>query len=467
MNQIALAKLASPETNRVMVEDRPVHDWYRFVLSYPPHLVRTYLEKFGVGQNQTVLDPFCGTGTTLVETKKRGIASVGIEANPMAFFATNVKLNWLPSPQALQGEAEEIARVVREEYEAIGIADGDVDSDEPSLFANGIRRRQTKEKATLRRFDAEQDRLILTNSISSLPLHKTLVLHDAIVRMSSGRNRSHLRLALAKAVVFSISNLHFGPEVGVTKPKKDAPVLDSWLNAVTGITRDLRLVKKLPSAQSTVFRADARAVSELLQPKSIDVVITSPPYPNEKDYTRTTRLESVILGFLHDKASLRNLKREMLRSNTRGVYRLDDDDKWVADHPEVQRLATAIEARRLELGKTSGFERLYHRVTKLYFGGMARHFSELTSILRPGARLAYVVGDQASYLRVMIRTGTILADIAESLGYRVLNIDLFRTRLATATKEQLREEVVLLEWPGAQRNRGGSKATKKRDEKTN
>ena len=91
---------------------------------------------------------------------------------------------------------------------------------------------------------------------------------------------------------------------------------------------------------------------------------------------------------------------------------------------------------------------MYHRVTKLYFGGMARHFSELSNVLEPGARLAYVVGDQASYLRVMIRTGQILADIAESLGYRVLDIDLFRTRLATATKEQLREEVVLLEWPG-------------------
>ena len=462
MNQVTLAKLASPEKNRVMAEDRPVHDWYRFVLSYPPHLVRTYLEKLGVDQKQTVLDPFCGTGTTLVEAKKKGISSVGIEANPMAFFATNVKLNWLPSPPALQVEAERIASVVREEFKAVGIDDGD----EPGLFTNGTRTRRTRDKAELRCFGDAQERLILTNSISSLPLHKTLVLHDAIVRMSSGRNQSHLRLALAKAVVFSISNLHFGPEVGVTKPKKDAAVLDSWLNAVADISRDLRIVKKLPGAQSSVFRADARAVSKLLQPQSIDVVITSPPYPNEKDYTRTTRLESVILGFLHDKASLRNLKREMLRSNTRGVYRMDNDDEWVADHPEVQRLASAIEARRLELGKTSGFERLYHRVTKLYFGGMARHFSELTSILRPGARLAYVVGDQASYLRVMIRTGTILADIAESLGYRVRNIELFRTRLATATKEQLREEVVLLEWPGKPRSQSHGKGKKRREEKT-
>jgi len=71
---------------------------------------------------------------------------------------------------------------------------------------------------------------------------------------------------------------------------------------------------------------------------------------------------------------------------------------------------------------------------------MKRHLSDLTRVLKPGATLAYVVGDQASYLRVMIRTGELLAAIAESLGYEVIGIDLFRTRLATATRQQLREK---------------------------
>ena len=48
----------------------------------------------------------------------------------------------------------------------------------------------------------------------------------------------------------------------------------------------------------------------------------------------------------------------------------------------------------------------------------------------------------------MIRTGQLLASLAEQLGYEVVRIDLFRTRLATATREQLREEVAILRWPG-------------------
>lgn len=80
----ARRRSADSEPNKLYLEDRPVHEWYRYVLSFPPHLVRTYLDRYGVDERQRVLDPFCGTGTVLVECKKRGIPSIGIEANLMA-----------------------------------------------------------------------------------------------------------------------------------------------------------------------------------------------------------------------------------------------------------------------------------------------------------------------------------------------------------------------------------------------
>lgn len=156
-----------------------------------------------------------------------------------------------------------------------------------------------------------------------------------------------------------------------------------------------------------------------------------------------------MLGFIRTKQELQELKRgNLFRSNTRNVYKGDADDLQAAGSHEVQKLMRTIEARRIELGKTSGFERLYAKVTGLYFGGMARIFADLRQCLRPGARLAYVVGDQASFLRVMIRTGQILGQLTEKLGYEVESIDLFRSRLATATRDQLREEVLVLRWPG-------------------
>ena len=69
---IGPSKRGNGAINALQKEDLPIHGWYRFVLSYPPHLVRQYLSAFGVARNDLLLDPFCGTGTTLVEAKKQG-----------------------------------------------------------------------------------------------------------------------------------------------------------------------------------------------------------------------------------------------------------------------------------------------------------------------------------------------------------------------------------------------------------
>ena len=426
--------------NKLRFEDRAVHDWYRFVLSFPPHLVRNYLNRFGVGPSYTVLDPFCGTGTTLVECKKLGICSAGIEPNPMAHFASSVKVEWSVDPTTLLEYAATAAASARSKFERHGIGEW---SALPLFSADG------DSQSPLRELHPEQSKLLLKDSISPLPLHRTLVLRDAIEEHGGRQVRRYGRLALANALVNRIGNLKFGPEVGIGEIKQDAPVVDAWLDGMRAIAGDVHLISDRADLPAQVIKGDSRQIDQILEPKSINAVITSPPYPNEKDYTRTTRLESVILGLIRDRRELRSLKQGLVRSNTRGVYKSDTDDKEVADHAEIRNIADAIEKRRVELGKTSGFERLYPRVTRLYFGGMMRHLASLRPVLRPGAKLAYVVGDQASYLRVMIRTGQILADLAKSLGYRVTGIDLFRTRLSTVTGEQLREEVVLLEWPGA------------------
>jgi DNA modification methylase len=395
-----------------------------------------------MGPQHQVLDPFCGTGTTVVECKKLGIPSVGVEANPMAHFASQVKANWQPDPETLIAHAQQVAAGVRAELLRTGIDDSGFGPLLP-LF-----QQQEKDLPGLRTLPEEQRSLLVKGSISPLPLHKTLVLMEHLQRLAQTPYVGHERLALAKALVASIGNLHFGPEVGVGPAKPDVAVVDTWLATVGAIAQDLRSLQSLPRTTATIHHADSRHLRAVLEPGSIDAVITSPPYPNEKDYTRATRLESVLLGFIHNKAELRQLKQQLLRSNTRNVYKQDDDDQWVVDHAEIQQIAGAIEARRIELGKTSGFERQYARVTRLYFGGMACHLAELRTILRPGAQLAYVVGDQASFFRILIRTGQLLGDIAQALGYELVGIDLFRTRIATATREQLREEVVVLRWPG-------------------
>jgi SAM-dependent methyltransferase len=418
--------------NKLLAADEPFHDWYRFVLSYPPHLVRDYAERFELTNGCVVLDPFCGTGTTVVEAKKLGIAGVGIEATPVSYLASSVKTDWDLDADELLSHAEAVAD------QALGV-----------LLSQGLAEPLSEPPSDLelRRLPEDSEKILLKGSISPLPLHRVLVLLSALESNDVPRLRSHELLALARILPTGAGNLRFGPEVGVGKQKVDVDVVGLWLDAVRAMARDLRTVANQPHPPTSIIHGDARERHEGIPSGSVDAVITSPPYPNEKDYTRTTRLEAVILGLVNSRLELRQSKELLLRSNTRNVYKADDDDQWVSHNADVQAIADQIESRRIELGKTSGFERLYPRATKLYFGGMARHLQELRRVLKPGARLAYVVGDQASYLRVMIRTGELLAGIATELGYEVESIDLFRTRIATATGEQLREEALVLKWP--------------------
>lgn len=407
--------------NRVKDIDSPVHDWYRFVLSFPPHLVREYIEKFGICKEDVVLDPFCGTGTTNVECKKHGIPSIGIEANPIACFASSTKCNWAADTAQMFQEAEQIAQRAAD------------------LIEN------CKE---LKCLTEEQRKLIIKNSISERPLSQVLILKEAILAAHS-QYEDYFLLALAKNIVCSYSNLKFGPEVGISRKKVyDVDVVSVWLRQVLVMQNDICRISGLRDIPSDIISGDARSISKMPFTKKVNFVITSPPYPNEKDYSRTTRLESVLLGFINSKEQLREVKKQFIRSNTKNVYKGDNDSQYVENIDSISELSRSIEKKRIELNKTSGFEKLYSSVVKLYFGGMARHFQELKPILAPNAKLAYVVGDQASYFKIPIRTAELLAEVAENAGFEVEGIENFRKRYATGTDAWLNENVLVLKYLG-------------------
>jgi hypothetical protein len=149
----------STEANKLGSNDRAAHDWYRFVLSYPPHLVRDYVARFDGLLEKRVLDPFCGTGTTIVECKKLGVSSIGVEAHPMAHFASATKVDWGVDPSELEESSRRIARTAIDELEASGI----IDDPAPALIA------EMPDRQKLRTLSPEIQKLLLKNSIP--PLH--------------------------------------------------------------------------------------------------------------------------------------------------------------------------------------------------------------------------------------------------------------------------------------------------------
>ena|SRR5438046_2820694 len=147
----------------------------------------------------------------------------------MSHFASATKIDWSPDPDRLEKIAATVAERAIDNLDRSGI----IDDPQPNLV------QESPPLLGLRTLPADAYKLLLSNSISPLPLHKTLVLLTAIE--SAPEYHSHLRLALARAVVSTISNLHFGPEVIALASSRFDQASDwiKWPNLAAMIARQL------------------------------------------------------------------------------------------------------------------------------------------------------------------------------------------------------------------------------------
>ena len=409
-----------------------VHDWYRFVLGYESQLVSDLLDRFAPRPTDGVFDPFCGTGTTLVECRKRGLATSGLDANPVATFVTAAKLSWDVPPAMLL----RVAKAAHDDaVNAIGSLN---DLDDDALMSR---------LSAIDGFTAfETFGLVERNWIGLKPLLKVLSLRGEIGKQSAGSLRSLLTTALLSVTVHDASNLKFGPEAYCALRRDDAPVMEAFLGRVERMAADLAMLRNdIPSLEPTprVVAGDARDATAVRRCRPIGYVITSPPYPNEKDYTRNTRLEMVLLDTIADNDALRVIKKGMIRSHSKGIYKDDADGGRIARFARIT--AIVDELREKCRHKTYGFAKQYPKVIAEYFGGMHRHFDALIQVAEKGCRAAYVVGQQRTYLQTHVPTAACLAELAEDVGWTVEGIETYRIRRGTTgSKHDIPEEVLFI-----------------------
>ena len=401
-----------------------IHNWYRLRLGYSDHLVSDLLDEFSLSPGDRVLDPFCGSGTTLVECMKKGIDSVGIDANPSSCFASSVKTNWSLQAGTLLTLLDEIESSV-----------------------SRYRHHHTRLRSDPTYLYLESSGMLDRGWISPIPLAECLAIKQCISDLRTNVHyKQALLLALIAEVVDGASNVKFGPELYCGPPRQEADALGGFVDRVETMAFDLRTVRKLKTkGKARVFHGDARKCATLLPQSSgqFAAIICSPPYPTEHDYTRNARLELSFLEAVTDLESLRSIKRLMIRSHTKGIYKQDKDAALVEEHPGIRKLVTELD--RVTSTKSYGFARLYSRVLQEYFGGMKRHLVSARRRLQPKAQCAYIVGDQGSYLGVHIPTAKILADIAEGIGFRVTGVRKWRTRWASVSGRKIDEHIVLIE----------------------
>lgn len=421
--------------------DFPVHNWYSFVLGYSPEFPDYVLTRESVTPHDLVIDPFMGAATTLVCCKQRRIPSQGVDANDFMVDAARAKLFWSLNVEQLKDRRHQLLECV------YSLAD-DVNWAEDAAvcqrsFLDGAAKRAYRSLSRELRPAMLPDRYI-----SDKPFVKVKMVEEAIARVVRCKHeKDFFDLALC-SILLAVSNVRYGPGFGVIKPREDADVFRAFREKVDRMILDLAdLSDEQRCTLSQVFLGDTRSLSRFVAPDSGSLMITSPPYPGDHEYTKHTRLELAFRGVADSLTDLRTIKRRMLQASTTNMYRDLDDGETVRDMASIQSVTDLITERLVHDGATSGFEGLYTKLVWQYFGGMCKCLREVYTVLRPRGRIALLVSDSHAFKMVHIQTADILREIGLRIGFVNPEVVLWQAKTSTSHRYQFRENILYLQKP--------------------
>lgn len=423
-----------PQKSLKDINSSKFHNWYFFTLGYSPKFVQYVIESKKISGNDIVLDPFVGSGTTVIEAKLRRIQSIGIDANDFMVFATSTKTNWDLDLNVIRKEQKRILNSVGEKISAIATV-----GNQKTLF-------HLPDQISDDRIETDEalNELINRRYISKRPLLKVLTLLSEIEQIEEPDERNFFKLALLSILV-PISNVRYGPGFGIGSVKEDCDVAGFFKNKITRMISDLTSIDGIDTkTPAKVILGDSRKLSQLIQNTKIDHMITSPPYPGDHEYTRHTRLELIISGIAKSKEDHRLIKERMIRGSTRNIYKKDTETKNIMKFSEIVDIMNEIDGRVKETKGSSGFEKLYFRVVGEYFGGMYKFLKELKRVMRSKGTAAFLVGDSHAFKMVHIETARLLGELALDVGFSNYNTELWWNKRSTAHSFCLPEYILNL-----------------------
>lgn len=372
----------------------PVHRWFGFVPGFSPEYVRGCVTGAGLSDQDTVLDPFAGCGTTLVECNALGISSIGFEPHPFLADICRAKL--------LMGADPGIVTRIRSLLETVStVAPTNVFSEAALSFLVKLLPR------------AALERLAAARRICS-----TFSGDEAL---------------LARLIVSRVLDLCSHSKTdGIYKAPTSRKTATDYLSA-------LRLVcSEVTADLATCTRGGIRNRSRLLEESSermtpdharnCKLLITSPPYVNNFDFAEMTRMYLYFWGYASSWAEITARVRAKLIVNT--TTSLSRDHRNVSKYRDctpacVHDILDAYCKRLARKRQVKAGKKQYDLIIYPYFAQMTSVMKASRALLAPGAQVKIIVSDAALY-GVHIRADEVLGSILEAIGFE--NVQLRRLR---------------------------------------
>ncbi len=389
--------------------EEPVHRWVPWVAGFSSSFVREILDREGIDSpRQIVLDPFAGVGTTLVESVRGGANAIGFEINPYAALACKVKLEAVRKPpREVRDAAKQLESALRRS------------------LRNGSRPTTSKPPTGFRTRDP---------FFSPNVERQVLLVKDFIAQEKHAWLRRVLNVAFGSIMV-GVSNYSYEPSLGRRVSAGKKPILDA---DVGGILRDqlLRMAQDIEilqadrgswrsAAKGNVFNESyMTGAGGRLDPETVDVLITSPPYLNNYHYVRNTRPQIYWLDFAKEAADLRDLETTSFGKFWQTV-RSEPEIALEFSFPELEVRLSGLRSLHPEKGAYGGAGWANYAAT--YFNDCARFCSVTAQVMRPGGLVVVVIGNNILQ-GVEFKTDEFFAHIAEQSGFETIGLHRVRKK---------------------------------------
>ena len=354
------------------------HGLHKYPAKFFPELPRWLINKYSQ-ENDQILDPFAGSGTTNVEALLSKRNSVGIDVDPFSRFISKVKVT--PLPERILKSAQKSLMESILNYDSSQVTESD--------FPNFPYR---------------------DNWFNKEILFELTYLRKHIQQLDTNDGIKDFFKVCLSSIIRSVSNADDNCTRTVIRKKlnklvKPSDALNRFAKTVlTKVPKVVAFSENYPSDITVDFPEDMDARNIKYVEGHFDLAVTSPPYVNAVDYPRTHQLEMYWLGFAQD--SLTALKKQNV--GTESVSASNYKNRHEIGVPEADKVIANI----FEVDPRRAY------IAFKYLDDMRKNLTEVYNVLRKGGRYIVVVGNNRIRGQ-LFENWKYLMPIAEKIGFEV------------------------------------------------
>ena len=398
------------------------HGLHEYRGKFNPQMVRVVFNLLGLNAGSKVWDPFCGSGTVLLEARHQGLDAIGVDLNPLAVAIANAKLSAIDTrPGLLRRAADLVAERIHQRTRWIAENAPDEQTISEKMGAGWTQRLPCSE--------------YLVRWFPLAVLAQLLIILDSINEFAPTELREVFRIILSNVV--RESSWQDPGDLRIRRrrdPATNYPVSESFISALRAQVNAVSSARQHVPATGgwqSAFLGDSskpdtlNGTTKKFLDQGVDCVLSSPPYVTALPYIDTQRLSIALLG-IATVQEIRDLDSSLVGSREistkeRRVLEESIDDNQLNVAKEVWMLCRDL--KDAYDPNSDGFRRQNTpAVVYRYFAGMTRTMSVAKSQLKKGGTLAFIVGPNQTTLggvRFLIDTPSLLAATGTHVGLEI------------------------------------------------